>query len=201
MNSTSFDGSRVDSQEATLPKKKFSEALILKRRSLFKALCDATAKDGRKEALFGMLDVNAYKDESCVACRPLLKTFAAGCKAGFVKAPKKGEPVATPTSIPKQREPNLEAISYASTLFTLLADDAKDLGFGEEMLGAMHRLTAVLTAKEGRTIAEQEYYSLISHYANTPFQTLTKALQAQKQELPKFGEQERGQSLNELFGR
>ncbi len=200
MNSTSFAGAAKE-KNPDAPKKKFSEAIILKHRTLFKALCDSIEKDGRKDVTFAMLDINAYKDESCLSCRPLLKAFASGCKPSRLKSAKKGEVLPTPSPIPKQREPNLEVISYTSAIFSEIADDAKNTETVEEILKGMDRLTAVLTAEEGRSAAEREYFMLISDYANAPFKSIAKEAAEHRNELPKFGEGGQGASLDELFGR
>jgi len=213
-----WDGSKKNevkvAQDRTLLK--FKMQIFTKHRNEFKAICNGVKQDGRLEVFYSMLDLNSYKDEKCVACRPFLQTFASQCKppvqrephetkkpkeAEATKAPEEGaaeppaeeapsEPTATPlpvpTSISKAREPNLAVLDAVSGVFSKMADENKEAPELEDVLKAINRYTAVLLAPEGKTKAEQEYFDIVAEYSNRPFEALQKSLEKKKSAQPEF---------------
>lgn len=184
-----------------------SSSAFAKYRRYFNQLCEGLYQDGRSATLFSILDLNAVPDESCVACRPLLKTIANACKPkAFAK--KKIETVArkdgakgeeqvvailpTPTPLPRQRDPNLLAVDAMVTGFGAITEEFK---YPEELIKAVRRLEYLLTAPDGKSIAEVEYFTILASYMKLPVDRMIKEKGLEETGKPKKNQEE----LNALF--
>lgn len=145
----------------------------------FTDICRELTTDGRNLPFYQL--VLAHADDykySCAACRALLKSFEVPCKPKKIKSPKakKGEPPpATPTPIPRQREPHPELINLISSLFGELSRNTKS---GDEMARAIRELDRLIAAQSWSNTAEKEYFAAFSEAIKMPF--LNKIRQLEK---------------------
>jgi hypothetical protein len=129
-----------------------------------KSICEAIKADGRMEKFFVQLDSISAGDETCAACRPLIKPMAEACRPP--KVGKKAKEGAQPTATPKQREPHFEVAVLTLGLSKSLAADT-EIRF--ETLKAIRKLVALLRSPEDKTAAERDYFSLLADYFEGPF--------------------------------
>ncbi|MBX7139264.1 MAG: hypothetical protein K1X83_14915 [Oligoflexia bacterium] len=218
-----FDSEHVEK------KVKFKSVMIGRRHSDFVALCKALQLDGRDEALSLLMDANAYKDEKCLACRPLLRAWALACKPKAKTSKKEkptsvpeaaaapgaeagaaaAEPTATPTPEPtptrimKQREPNTQVLDMISRLFNALADDAVKSDQFALVRQGLDKMLLVLRAPDSKTAAEHEYYSYLADYAESPFKAREReGLGSTPEPEPQIGGEEHAKpSVDSLFDR
>jgi hypothetical protein len=161
----------------------------------FKLVCDALAKDGRRE-VFGLhLEYAIAELEDCSACKSLLRSLAGACKV----KPKKedmpvtptpdpeadeeeedeeiegepaeaGTPTPTPAAnikkFPSQREPSVALIDAVSQLGIALAADPKRGPVGRS---TMEMLASIMRDPEELQPGEAEYLDILAEYLLAPF--------------------------------
>lgn len=138
-------------------------------QGLFQAVCTELRSDGRSQKLY---DISAsaadVKEDDCMACRPLLKSFAVACKPTGSRKSK------TLTPIPPQREPRAAALVTVSKLAeTLVQDDATI----KETLKAAEKFVQLISVKEGFTPGERDYFAILAEYFDRPFRIKRKTMQ------------------------
>ncbi len=180
--SASSDGFSPSNIEQAEPPKKIniSSTAFAKYRRYFSLMCQGLKADGRSESLFSIMDLNAVPDENCLACRPLLRTIANACKPKAIPKPvgktdAEGEqlaPAEVVISTPIQREPNLAVLDSAVRAFGQASDEFK---YPAELLKAADRLEFLLTAREGKTVAEREYFDILASYIRLPIKRMIRA--------------------------
>ena len=177
----------------------FNASVFNKHRKKFNTLCKAMRADGRSDAMSVMMELNAYKDDSCPACRPLLSTLASACRPEKPRPTKSDkEKGITPTPIPKQREPNAATLDATALLFSAIYEGAHDSEAMPEVVKAMQRLKTILGTAEGKTQAEWEYFDMVNHLAFKPFEEYVNEQKRIKEKGPSFSESN-GPKLDDLF--
>lgn len=204
--SSAHDGFSAQSSEPAGPKKiNISSTAFAKYRRYFSQMCEGMGYDGRSIALFNILDLNAVPDETCLACRPLLRAMANACKPRAEvkkkvsgKKSKEAEEQAaaalepTPTPVPKQREPNTMVVDAALRGFGAITEEFK---YPEELLKAVNRLDFLLTAREGKSVGEREYFGTLASFIKLPVERMIKERGLGQSAKPQKSQEE----LNALF--
>ncbi len=142
--------------------------------------------DGRLEKFFEIINhVNEVEADSCGVCWSVFNKLATGAKSALaardknikVKAEKKNGEKEDPLNDGKEntkkiveevyrsREPNLGVIEASRYLFIEIAISKES----EQIREALDVLAEHLNKKDGKTIAEQEYFSSLAHYMMKPF--------------------------------
>ena len=129
---------------------------------LFRDFCRLLRLDGRADKLFEITDSAAVRDSACLACQPLMKSFAVACKPAASRKRAKE----TPSAVPAQREPRPDVLVSATKLASSLAEEQGTLA---ETRRAMDRLVALLRSSEGKTVGERDYFAEVSHCLEKPF--------------------------------
>lgn len=136
----------------------------------FKILCEKIAKDGRVEVMYHLFDVGADRERSdCIACKPLMKTFAIACKPKL-----KWEALGKQEKVRREREPTLEVLDMISRIFIAIAQDEQ---VNRETVKAIHVMGELLRDRVERTEADYEYSTILAEYIEAPFAELERVMQ------------------------
>ena len=177
-------------ESAPAPKLKTPNFGRFKRQ--FSQICDAVNEDLRREKLYELLFSISERNEECVACRPLINTFAAACKPAVVKQKKEKKkpeaqadaesedekstqeettesPTPTPSLRTKQREPHAAVIALVSELFQEIAASEENQ---TEVVKAVDVLARALSGHPSFSAAERGYFSIIAEYLKAPFEAM-----------------------------
>ena len=221
----SSTGEGAEEAVATPVKKKKSSYSFAKYKRMIADVCKGLDADGRQLKFFEMLDEHDVRDVECPACKPLISSFTGSCRAAkpskkvVVKkakhkkgsepeevadpepeiSPTEGEEGADPalSKVFLQREPNVLVIQGLSQIFSPLAEDEEWI---DEHAKAVDRLVKILREKEGKTLAEIDYFDFMSQYIMAPFTEYFEKKMPKGRQKGRSGEKKApAQSVDSLF--